>query len=98
MRVSRPIIASPIHQDTVGYAWRARWCTGGRLCSGGGYTAMLTGREDKGNYAPLPIVLPLGSGGFDRFGLMGASVRSLEVGYFFLRVNFGEGQRASRQK
>ena len=86
-------------QYMLGYAWRARWHPGGGAFSmGGGYTAMLTGREDKGNYAPLPIVLPLGSVGFDRFELMGAYVPYWEVGYFFLRLNFGEGQRASRQK
>jgi palmitoyl transferase len=86
-------------QYMVGYSWRARWHVGGGPFSvGGGYTALVIGREDKFSYAPLPVVLPLGSVGVDRFELMGAYVPYFEVGYFFLRVNFGEGPRVSRQK
>jgi hypothetical protein len=86
-------------QYMVGYAWRARWHVGdGPFSLGGGYTAMIGGRADKLNYTPLPIALPLGSVGFDRVELMGAYVPYFEVGYFFLRLNFGEGTRASRQK
>ena len=83
----------------LGYAWRARWHPdGGPFTLGGGYTAILIGREDKFHYAPLPALLPLGSVGVDRFELMGAYVPYFEVGYFFLRLNFGEQPRARRQK
>lgn len=86
-------------QYMLGYAWRARWHPGGGpLALGGGYTALVIGRQDKGNYAPLPMALPLGSIGVDRFELMGAYVPYFEVGYFFMRVNFGERPRATRQK
>jgi len=86
-------------QYMVGYSWRARWHPGGGpFALSGGYTALVVGREDKFNYAPLPGVVPLGSIGFDRCELMGAYVPYFEVGYFFLRLNFGEGPRASRQK
>jgi palmitoyl transferase len=86
-------------QYMVGYSWRARWHPGGGpFALGGGYTVLVVGREDKFNYAPLPGALPLGSLGIDRFELMGAYVPYFEVGYFFLRLNFGEGPRSSRQK
>ena len=86
-------------QYMVGYSWRARWHPGGgAFALSGGYTALVVGREDKFHYAPLPGLLPLGTVGFDRFELMGAYVPYFEVGYFFLRLNFGEGPRASRQK
>jgi hypothetical protein len=83
----------------LGYAWRARWHPGGGAFGlSGGYTAMVVGRQDKASYAPLPIVLPLVAAGVDRFELMGAYVPYFEVGYFFLRLNFGEGRRVSAQK
>lgn len=86
-------------QYMVGYAWRARWRPGGGAFSlSGGYTVMLVGREDKGNYAPLPFALPLGSIGTDRFELMGAYVPYFEVGYFFLRLNLSGGRVAGDQK
>jgi palmitoyl transferase len=95
--VSADSYAKP--QYMLGYAWRARWHVGGGpLALGGGLSALVVGREDKFNYAPLPGVVPLGSIGVDRFELMGAYVPYFEVGYFFLRLNFGEGARASRQK
>jgi palmitoyl transferase len=78
----------------VGYAWRARWRPGGGAFSfGGGYTGMLIGREDKLNYAPLPLIVPLGSVGFDHFEVMGVYVPYFELGYFFLRLNFGRNGR-----
>lgn len=79
-------------QYMLGYSWRARWRPGGGGFSfSGGYTALLIGREDKLHYAPLPMLLPLGAVGFDRFELMGAYVPYFEVGYFFLRLNVGRG-------
>jgi hypothetical protein len=79
-------------QYMLGYAWRARWRpTGGAFSFGGGYTAFLTGREDKGKYVPIPFGAALGSVGVDRFELMGAYVPFFDVGYFFLRINFGDG-------
>jgi len=86
-------------QYMAGYAWRARWHPGGgAFALSGGYTALVIGRQDKASYAPLPIALPLGSVGVDRFELMGAYVPYFDVGFFFLRLNFGEGPRAARQK
>jgi palmitoyl transferase len=83
----------------LGYAWRARWRPGDEAFSfGGGYTALLIGRADKLNYTPLPLVLPLGSVGFDRFELMGTYIPFYEVGYFFLRLNFTNGGIAGSQK
>lgn len=77
-------------QYMVGYAWRAKWRPGGGpFALGGGYTAMLIGRYDKLRYTPLPIALPLGSIGVDRFELMAAYVPGYEVGYFFLKLNVG---------
>ncbi len=67
-------------QYMVGYAWQARWRPGGGVFSlGGGYTALLIGRYDKLRYTPLPVALPLGSIGIDRFELMGAYVPGYEV-------------------
>jgi palmitoyl transferase len=95
--VSADSYANP--QYMLGYAWRARWHPGGGAFSfSGGYTALVIGRQDKASYAPLPMVLPLGTVGLDRFELMGAYVPYFEIGYFFLRLNFGEGPRASPQK
>jgi lipid IVA palmitoyltransferase len=86
--VSADSYANP--QYMVGYAWSARWRPGGNAFSlGGGYTAVLIGREDKLNYTPLPMVMPLGSVGFSRFELMGVYVPYFEVGYFFMRINVG---------
>lgn len=83
-------------QYMVGYAWRARWRPGGGAFSlGGGWTGMLIGREDKLHYAPLPLAVPLGSIGVDRFELMCAYVPGFEVGYFFLRVNVGRSGKPS---
>jgi Antimicrobial peptide resistance and lipid A acylation protein PagP len=85
-------------QYMVGYAWRARWRpTGGAFSFGGGYTAFLTGREDKGKYVPIPFAAALGSVGVDRFELMGAYVPLFDVGYFFLRINFGGGRAQARK-
>ena len=79
----------------AGYAWRAKWRPGGKAFSlGGGYTAMLIGRYDKLAYAPLPVVLPLGSIGTDRFEVMGAYVPGYDVGYFFLKLNVGSSSQA----
>jgi palmitoyl transferase len=74
----------------VGYLWRARWRpVGGTFSLGGGYTVMVIGRHDRLRYAPLPVALPLGSVGVDRFELMGAYVPGFEVAYLFLKVNVG---------
>lgn len=83
-------------QYMVGYAWRAKWRPGGgRFALGGGYTAMLIGRYEKLSYAPLPMMLPLGSMGTERFELMGAYVPGFEVGYFFLKLNVGRTPQAA---
>ena len=79
----------------LGYAWRAKWRPGGKAFSlGGGYTAMLIGRYDKLAYAPLPVLLPLGSIGTDRFEILGAYVPGYDVGYFFLKLNVGSSSQA----
>ena len=93
--VSADSYAKP--QYMLGYAWRARWHPGdGPISFGGGYTAMVIGRQDKASYAPLPMVLPLGTVGVDRFELMGVYIPYFEVCYFSLRVNFSEQRRVSR--
>jgi palmitoyl transferase len=95
--VSADSYAKP--QYILGYAWRARWHPGGGPFSvGGGYTAMVLGRQDKASYAPLPLVLPLGTVAVDRLELMGVYIPYFEVSYFSLRVNFGEQPSASPQK
>ena len=74
-------------QYMVGYAWRARTAPRGPgLRLGGGYTLLFIGRSDKLSYAPLPIMLPLGSIGTDRIEIVGAYVPGFEVGYVFARL------------
>jgi hypothetical protein len=74
-------------QYMAGYTWRHRWRPGGKALSlGGGYAAIVIGRADKGNYAPIPAVLPLAGIGTDRVELLGAYVPGFELAYFFVKV------------
>ncbi len=74
-------------QYMVGYAWMAHSLSkedGMHL--GGGYTMLLIGREDRLNYAPLPLVLPMGGLGWRRLEVMTTYIPFLDVGLFLARI------------
>ena len=76
-------------QYMLGYSWRARWHPGGGpFALGGGYSALVVGREDKFNYAPLP--------GLDLFSALKPVQDSVAIHAFKL-LEEGFGFRAGIQ-
>ena len=75
-------------QYMVGYAWLAHSLSdeAKSMHLGGGYTMLLIGREDRLNYTPLPLVLPMAGLGWHRFELLTTYVPFLDVGLFLARV------------
>lgn len=45
----------------AGYGWKTYWRLSEDVRLGLGYTAGVTARSDLGHYAPVPVILPLGS-------------------------------------
>lgn len=75
-------------QYMAGYAWMARWTTGGNMKFGLGYTAMLIARSDYSDYTPMPVILPLVSFGTERAALYATFVPFSNVLYAFGKFSF----------